>query len=134
MSKITLTGGALPGSVSYVDVLGALAMMGGNDTYVSPYHFTAAYQAATAVDLTGGFPTITDVTQFVTVMQVDTAGVVSVHYPTTHVFAWDPTNSRLTITGATFTATDVFQVIIRGSDRATSLPENARLVLSLIHI
>ncbi len=122
-------GGGAPGSASYMHVVGALAMMGGNDFFVSPYHFTAVYQATTAVDLTGGFPPITDVTQFVTVMQVDTAGVVSVHYPTTHVFAWDPANNRLTITGATFAATDVFQVIIRGADRATSLPENARLVL-----
>jgi hypothetical protein len=112
-------------SAIYMRLLGMMALMSGPGIYASPIQFTVAQFAATQIDLSGGFPTITDVSQFLLVVQISNAGVVTVHYPHTNAYAWDSVNSRLTVTGATFAGTDVFGVVIRGSDRYASAPENA---------
>jgi hypothetical protein len=117
--------GTVPTTAPYIEQLGVTAQMAGDTLYRSPIHFTAAYQAASVIQLSGGFPTIYDVTQFLAVRQVSSAGVESVYYPSTNVFSWDSGTERLTVTGATFAGTDVFEVVISGADRAKSLPENA---------
>jgi hypothetical protein len=114
-------------------MLGALASMSGDDTFLSPYHFTAVQSSATQLDLSGGFPQIKDVTQIGAILQHSTAGVVTVYFPSIAIFGWDAVNDRITVTGATFAVTDVFQVIIRGADRATDLASDARNVLLKNH-
>ncbi len=117
--------GTVPTTAPYIEQLGVTAQMTGDTLYRSPVHFSAAYQAAAVIQLSGGFPTIYNVTQFLAVRQISSAGVESVYYPSTNVFSWDPGTERLTVTGATFVGTDVFEVVISGADRAKSLPENA---------
>lgn len=109
--------------------IGALAQMNGDNIYKSPIHFTAAYQSATEVDLSG-HPTVTDVTQFLAVKQVSSAGVVTIHFPhlSTGAFSWDAVNDRLTVANATFANTDVFQVILEAENRYASDPSNLLVV------
>jgi len=106
-------------------LLGLVGMMSGPGIYVSPIQFTAVQQAATALDL-AGHPAVTDVSQFVMVVQISNVGVMTVHYPhiSTGAFSWDAGNNRLTVTGATFAATDVFGVVLRGNDRYADAPGN----------
>jgi len=111
-------------SAVYMRLLGMMGNMSGDGMYVSPIHFTATQNAATEIDLAGGFPGIIDVSQILLVTQISNAGVVTVFYPHTHVFAWDAANSRITVTGATFAGTDVFGVVIRGANRYANDPGN----------
>jgi hypothetical protein len=113
----------------FVKLLGLMAVANGPGIYKSPHHFTAAYQAATAVDLSG-HPAITDVSQFLLVVQISSAGVVTWHYPSlsTGAFSWDAVNDRLTVTGATFANTDVFGVVLQAKDRYADDAGNHGLV------
>lgn len=134
MSGFRMTPGQPGGdsdSAIYTQMLGALASMSGDDTFLSPYHFTVAQHSATELNLSGGFPTIYDITQFAAVLQHATDGSVTVYFPHTSIFSWDSGNSRLTVTGADFAGTDKFQIIIRGADRATSLTEDARRMIDI---
>lgn len=134
MSGFRITPGQ-PGGDSdaaiYTQMLGALASMSGDDTFLSPYHFTVVKFSTTELDFSGGFPTIFDVTQFGAILQRATDGSITIYFPHTSVFAWDGVNDRLAVTGANFADTDKFQVIIRGGDRATSLPEDARKMIDV---
>jgi hypothetical protein len=125
--------GSSSGSAGYTQLLSHIGLMSGEDIYVSPVHFTVTYQSATELTLSGSFPTITDITQFQAVWKVNTSGAVVVYFPQNNVFAWTGGTSRLTVTGASFGATDVFAVVVRGADRATSLVEDARNVLVQNH-
>lgn len=109
----------------FTRLLGLMAAASGPGIYVSPIQFTAVYQAATAVDL-AGHPAITDVSQFLAVVQISSAGAVTVHYPhiSTGAFSWSAANDRLTVTAATFANTDVFGVVVRGADRYANEPGN----------
>jgi len=125
--------GGAPAYATYMQMMGAFAMMSGDDIFQTPYHFTAVQQAADKIDLSGGYPQIFDVTQFGPLLQRSSAGVVTVFYPQSDVFEWDSVNNRLQVVGATFVATDKFIVTVRGADRAKSLPDNAILALIKNH-
>jgi hypothetical protein len=104
-------------SAIYAQIVELVALASGDGIYRSPHHFTAAYQSATAVDLSGGFPTINDVSQIIAVRATTTGGVITEYLPSRYVFAWSAANKRITITGAAFNNTDVFEVVIKGSQR-----------------
>lgn len=106
-------------------LLGLMGTMSGPGIYVSPVQFTAVYQAATAVDLSG-HPAVTDVSQFVMVVQISNVGIMTVHYPhvSTGAFSWSAANNRLSVAGAAFAATDIFGVVLRGADRYADEPGN----------
>jgi len=120
-----LTGGGSSGSATFTQSVNDVAQMAGAGTYVSPVHFTAVWNSATALDLSG-YPPITDITQFMAVKQVSSTGVETLHFPSssTGPFSWDAVNERLTVANATFANTDVFMVVIRAEDRYASDPGN----------
>jgi len=109
-------------------MLGQLMGMTGDGIYKSGIHFTAVQNAATEIDISGGFPAITDVGQFLGVAQISNVGAVTIFYPHQNVFSWDAANSRLTVTGATFAGTDTFVVVIDGKNRYASDPGNHGLM------
>jgi hypothetical protein len=114
--------------VQLIDALGAvgggssaattLAMMNGPNVYKSPVQFAAAQFAATQLDLSG-HPVLSGDIQFRGVLAKTSAGVYSAYFPENPntPFSWDASNSRLTVTGATFAATDQFMVVLEASDR-----------------
>jgi len=106
-------------------LLGLMGTMSGPGIYVSPVQFTAVYQAPTGIDL-AGHPTVTDVSQFVMVVQISNVGIMTVHYPhvSTGAFSWSAANNRLSVAGAAFAATDIFGVVLRGADRYADEPGN----------
>jgi hypothetical protein len=118
--------GADPDSALYARQLGVTGQMGGDGIFRSPIDFTAAYQAATVLQLSGSFPAITDVTQFLAVRRVDSSGAQTVYFPSTNVFTWASGTSRLTVAGATFDGTDIaYEVVVSGTARAFATAENA---------
>ena len=97
--------------------------LNGPGIYKSPIHFTAAYQAATAIDLSG-HPAVSSVIQFRGLLQRSSAGVETVHLPShpRRPFSWDAVNDRLTVANATFVNTDEFYVVLEGVDKYANTP------------
>ncbi|MCP4573221.1 MAG: hypothetical protein GY838_12780 [bacterium] len=118
----------------FMQLLAMMASIQGPGVYKSPYHFTAVYQAATGLDFSG-HPAITDATQIVMVLQMSSAGVVTVHNPelSTGAFSWDAVNDRLTVTGATFSNTDIFGVVVQAADRYADDPGNFKRMAEVSH-
>lgn len=107
-------------------ITGGGGTSGGLTLYTSPVHFTAVYQSATSLDLSGMSFSITDFSQFVEIEAWDaSAGFIAKYSPKTHVFAWDNTSSRVTVTGAAFVTGGTYKVSILAADRTISLPDDA---------
>jgi len=107
-------------------ITGGGGTSGGLGLYSSPSFFTVARNAATELDLTGTVVAlITDFRNFVSIKDFDATGAFVAEYkPQTHAFSWDAANSRVTVTGATFTAGGSWVVEIQSVDRFGDLPGN----------
>lgn len=102
---------------------------GGLSLFVSPVHFTAAYQAATSLDLSGMSFAIDDFSQFVEIVAWDASGDnPKVYTPKTHVFSWDAVNNRVTVTGAAFVSGGTFKVGVLAMDRTLDFPSDVQKV------
>lgn len=107
-------------------ITGGGGTSGGLTLYTSPVHFTATYQAATALDLSGMSFSITDFSQFVEIEAWDaSAGYIAKYTPKSHVFSWDSTNDRVTVAGAAFVSGGTYKVSVLAPDRTISLPDDA---------
>jgi hypothetical protein len=104
---------------------GGGAAGGGDSLYIAPQDFTVTRTSATQLTLTGLSYTPT-LAQFVSVYYVDVLGVSKSLSPSTNAFAWDPVTGVLTVTGATFAATDDYLVMIFGPDKSYSQAANAK--------
>jgi hypothetical protein len=87
------------------------ALLGAIGAHFSPTHFTATYAAATQLTL-AGLDYALDVSQFLGIIRMDNSGNSTLITPddSTYQFAW--ANPTLTVTGATFAATDEFIVVV----------------------
>lgn len=115
-----LPAGADVASAIFTQDIGGGGGGGGAFVYVSPVDFTATYTAATQITLTG-VPYVPVVEQFVAVTVMDSSGNATNYTPTTNAFAYNGGTGVLTITGASFDATDLgYRVMIYGPDKAYS--------------
>lgn len=85
---------------------GAGGVGGGAGIYsVQQKDFTATYLAATQLTI-AGLPSGTTVGAFSEVHSWDSTGVKTIYRPDKNAFAWNDSTGVLTVTGATFAATD----------------------------
>lgn len=100
----------------------------GDNTYLSPVDFTATYASGTTLTLTG-IPFTPTTAQFASVKRQDTTGVAVTYTPDVKAFSYNSSTGVLTVTGAAFTATDVFVVTISaGPPKQGDTLNNARYV------
>lgn len=98
----------------------------GDNTYLSPVDFTAVYASGTTLTLTG-IPFTPTSGQFASVKRQDTTGVSVTYTPDVKAFSYNSGTGVLTVTGAAFTATDVFVVtIMAGPPKQGDTLNNAR--------
>ena len=113
-------------------ISGGTGTSGGLTLYSSPVHFTAVFQAATALDLSGMPFSISNFSQFVDIEAWDaSAGFIEKYTPKTHVFSWDSVNDRVTVTGASFVTGGTYKVSILAEDRTVSIPTDSQKVTVL---
>jgi len=89
-------------------ILGALAASGG--VKFSPTYFTAVYNDADTLDLTG-LPDVPEDIQFVAVIERLAAGGLVFWFPPAVSFDYDPATGELDVDGAGFTAGSSFMAI-----------------------
>ena len=118
---IKVSGGGSAGSAS-----------SGDSTHMSPEDFTAVYASATTLTLTGFDGFTPTAAQFVSVKRQDTTGVSVTYTPDANAFSFNPTTGVLTVTGAAFTATDVFVVTVLGREKRSDKTADAKKVASVI--
>jgi hypothetical protein len=88
----------------------------GDSTYMSPADFTATYASGTTLTLAGLSFTPT-LAQFMSVKRQDTTGLSVTYTPDSKAFSYNSGTGVLTVTGAAFTATDVFVVTVLGHQK-----------------
>ncbi|MFA5135462.1 MAG: hypothetical protein WC505_06790 [Patescibacteria group bacterium] len=104
---------------------GGGAAGGGDAIYTSPNDFSVTFLAPTQLTLTGLSYTPT-LGQFVSVYYVDVAGMAKTLTPDTNAFAWNSGTGILTVTSATFAATDSYRVMVFGPDKSLDLASNSK--------
>lgn len=97
----------------------------GDATYMSPSDFTAVYASGTTLTLTG-LSFIPTTGQFMSVKRQDTTGVSVTYTPDVKAFSYNSTTGVLTVTGAAFTATDVFVVTVIGPTKTLDTSTDAK--------
>lgn len=127
-------------SVKYIQPLDPQGnVITGTDTsglvqYSTPHHFSAAWQAAESLDLSGMQFTIQDYTQFVTIEAWDASGgYIGQYSPRVNVFAWDGVNDRVTVTGAAFVSGGEVKVTVVAPDRTINQPADSQNTLVANH-
>lgn len=122
--------GSFDGSGESADLSSmSLGAASGLELYRSDVDFTVVRNDATSLDLSG-LPFDPVAGLFVLIEDTDSSGVFTAAYtPKTNVFAWSSGDQRVTVTGATFSASGSWNVNIWGPPRTISLPENAAMVL-----
>lgn len=117
MSGIHINGGG-GGGGGGGSISGVLASTGGNNTYVSPRDFTAAYASGTTLTLTG-IPYVPNIEEFQYVLQIKsdyTRVLLQASQGT-----WQYSGGTLTIPEATFNASDLAYIVsVSGPDKAYS--------------
>jgi len=121
VSSGTSSGGGGSSSAS------ASASAGGGDAlYISPEDFVVTYTSATTLTLTG-LPYTPDIEQFVSVSVFDSTGKETVYTPSSNAFSYNSSTGVLTVSGATFSATDGgYRVLVWGPDKAYSQSIDAK--------
>lgn len=99
----------------------------GDATYMSPSDFTAVYASGTTLTLTG-LPFAPTTGQFMSVKRQDTTGMSVTYTPDVKAFSYNSTTGVLTVTGAAFTATDVFVVTVIGPTKSLDTSTDAKRV------
>lgn len=99
----------------------SVSALSGWDVLHSPNDFTSTWVSATVLQLVG-LDYVPTSEQFVKVKQVANTGVSNVLTPGENGMVYDPVTGRLTVVGATFLATDSFEVEVYGPRRAFSKP------------
>jgi len=97
----------------------------GDATYMSPTDFTATYASGTTLTITG-LPYTPTAAQFMSVKRQDTTGVSVTYTPDVKAFAYNSSTGVLTVTGAAFTATDVFVVTAIGPTKMMDVSNDAQ--------
>lgn len=101
---------------------------GGNMIYFSPRDFSATYTSATTITL-ASIAYTPQIEEFQYVAVIDTSGALTIYTPATHNFNYVSGTGVLTVTGATFAASDQgYLVVMFGPDKAYNKTDDATKV------
>lgn len=89
----------------------------GENSYMSPSDFTAAYASATTLTLTS-IPFVPTNAQFVSVKVQPASGVAVTYTPDSNAFSYNASTGVLTVAGAAFVNTDTYVVTLLGPKKA----------------